>query len=122
MKCDIGPKMLVLAVFAIFVVGTALSAHARQCSLANVAGTYGFTATGTLILEVGPVPLAAAGTITLHADGTLSGKEFRSGDWLHSRGGARRIDSKQTQGCSGATTEPPSYVILLGCSISSASH
>jgi len=77
MKCNIGPKTLVLAVFAIFVVSTALSAHARQCSLANVAGTYGFTATGTLILQV-PVPLAAAGTVTLHADGTVSGKEFRS--------------------------------------------
>jgi hypothetical protein len=77
MKCDIGPKTLVLAVFAIFVVSTALSAHARQCSLANVAGTYGFTATGTLILQV-PVPLAAAGTVTFHADGTVSGKEFRS--------------------------------------------
>jgi hypothetical protein len=78
MKCDIGPKTLVRAVFVIFVVSTALSAHARQCSLANVAGTYGFAATGTLILPVGPVPLAAAGTITLHADGTVSGKEFRS--------------------------------------------
>jgi hypothetical protein len=78
MKCDIRPKTLVRAVFAIFVVSTALAAHARQCSLANVAGTYGFAATGTLILPVGPVPLAAAGTITLHGDGTVSGKEFRS--------------------------------------------
>lgn len=78
MKCDIGSKTLVSAVFAIFVVSTALSAHARQCSLANVAGTYGFTATGTLILPVGPVPLAAVGTVTLYADGTVSGKEFRS--------------------------------------------
>jgi len=27
---------------------------------------------------MGPVPLAAAGTITLHGDGSVSGKEFRS--------------------------------------------
>lgn len=78
MKCDIGSKTLVSVVCAVFVVSAALSAHARQCSLANVAGTYGFSATGTLILPVGPVPLAAVGTVTLHADGTVSGKEFRS--------------------------------------------
>ena len=78
MKCDKGPKMLVRTV-AMLVASTALSAHARQCSVANVAGTYGFTATGTLILPVvGPVPLAAAGTVTLHSDGSVSGKEFRS--------------------------------------------
>jgi len=78
MKCDKGPKLLVRTVFAIFVVSTALSAHARRCSVANVAGTYGFTASGTLILPVGPVPLGAAGTVSLHSDGTVSGKEFRS--------------------------------------------
>lgn len=78
MKCDIRPKMLVLALFAILAVSTALPAHARQCSLANVAGTYGFTAVGTLILQGVPVPIAATGNITLRSNGTASGKEFRS--------------------------------------------
>lgn len=77
-------KMLVLAVLAASVVSMAVSAHARQCSITNVAGTYGFSVNGTLILPIGPggtavpVPVNAVGTITLHPDGTASGKEDRS--------------------------------------------
>jgi hypothetical protein len=69
---------LVLIALAMFVVSMAPSAHARQCSSANVAGAYGFTATGTLFLPMGPVPIAAVGRISLNADGSLSGTEARS--------------------------------------------
>lgn len=48
------------------------------CSLATVAGNYGFTLTGTLILPTGGVPAAAIGRATLDADGSLSGTEARN--------------------------------------------
>jgi hypothetical protein len=48
------------------------------CSLATVAGSYGFTLNGTLILPTGPVPIAAIGRATLTAKGTASGTEARN--------------------------------------------
>jgi hypothetical protein len=77
MKRNIWPTTLVLIVFAMFVVNTVPSANA-QCSMSGVAGTYGFTATGTLLLPTGPVLIAAVGRITLRVDGSLSGTEARS--------------------------------------------
>ncbi len=54
------------------------AANARSCSLADSAGNYGFTLTGVVILSTGPVPIAAAGRITLDAKGNVSGTESRS--------------------------------------------
>ena len=48
------------------------------CSLATVAGKYGFTLNGTLILPTGPVPIAAVGRATLTAQGNVSGTEARN--------------------------------------------
>ena len=78
MKRNNGLTTLVLIALATFVVSMPPSAHARQCSLAKAAGTYGFTATGALLPPTGPVPVAAVGSITLNADGSLSGTEARS--------------------------------------------
>jgi hypothetical protein len=68
--------------FGLFVAGLVLagsvSAHAddsRHCSLASVAGAYGFTTTGN-IPAVGPV--AATGTFTQDASGNLTGGQTRS--------------------------------------------
>jgi hypothetical protein len=77
MKRHIGLTTFVL-VFATFVVTATPSAAAQQCSLAGAAGAYGFTGTGTLLLPTGPVQIAAAGRINLHADGTLAGTEARN--------------------------------------------
>ncbi len=55
--------------------GLAPGAHAKSCSLAGSAGTYGFTLTGVIILRTGPVPIAAVGRQTLDADGNTSGTE-----------------------------------------------
>lgn len=74
----IGRTTCVLSLCAMFVVSTVLSAHARQCSIAGAAGTYGFTASGTLFLPTGPVPLAAVGRASFNADGSFSGTEARS--------------------------------------------
>lgn len=48
------------------------------CSTASVAGTWGFTDTGTVILPTGPVPFAAVGTITGDAHGNFSGTQTTS--------------------------------------------
>ncbi len=48
------------------------------CSLATVAGSSGFTISGTLIFPTGPVPVAAIGKDTIGADGSFSGTETRS--------------------------------------------
>ena len=46
----------------------------RSCSNARAAGDWGYTKTGTLFLPTGAaVPFATMGTLTLGADGTLSG-------------------------------------------------
>lgn len=48
------------------------------CSNASVAGTWGFTDTGTVILPTGPVPFGAVGKITGDADGNFSGSQTTS--------------------------------------------
>jgi hypothetical protein len=78
MKRNIRPTTLVLIVFAMFVMSMAPAANAQQCSMGGVAGTYGFTGTGTLFLPTGPVLIAAEGRITFRADGSVSGTEARS--------------------------------------------
>lgn len=77
MKPTLGPTTSVVTTFAVFVLSMA-SAHANGCSMASAAGTYGFTATGTLLLTTGPVPIAAVGTASFNADGSFSGTEARS--------------------------------------------
>lgn len=47
-------------------------------SLATVAGKYGFTRTGTLLLPTGPGPGGGVGRVTLEAEGSLSGAEARN--------------------------------------------
>jgi hypothetical protein len=66
---------ILLAVVALSAVP---SAQAGQCSLAGVAGKWGYTYTGTIILPTGAVPVAAVGRFTLDADGDLSGTQTRS--------------------------------------------
>jgi len=48
------------------------------CSTVSVAGTWGFTDTGTVFLPTGPVPYAAVGIITGDAHGNFSGTQTTS--------------------------------------------
>jgi hypothetical protein len=48
------------------------------CTGATVAGTFGFTTTGTLILPTGPAPVAAVGLITFDLNGNATGSQDRS--------------------------------------------
>jgi hypothetical protein len=52
-------------------------ADAQQCSAAGVAGSYGFTLTGTLLFPTA-TPLAAVGKVLLTASGGFSGTEARN--------------------------------------------
>jgi hypothetical protein len=59
-------------------VSLAPSARAARCSSPGVAGNYGFTLSGQVILSTGPVPIAAVGRAILDAGGNVSGSESRS--------------------------------------------
>src|SRR5438477_1773492 len=69
------------------VAGVLLSVAPRvyaACSNGTVAGTYGFTTTGTLFLPE-PAPAAAAGSITFDLNGSATGSQDRSvaGSFAH---------------------------------------
>jgi hypothetical protein len=56
------------------------------CTSGSLAGTFAFTTSGTLILPaLGPVPVAAAGSITFDVNGDASGSQDRSlgGEFAH---------------------------------------
>jgi len=50
----------------------------RTCSNAGVAGEWGHTFTGTIILPSGPAPIAAFGKVTIDAEGNISGTQTSS--------------------------------------------
>jgi len=68
---------LTLAALAIAVLCLAPSLHAA-CTNATLAGTFGFTTTGVLILPSGGVPVGAVGSITFDLNGNASGSQDRS--------------------------------------------
>jgi hypothetical protein len=63
---------------AIKMIATVHAGQSVSCSLAAVAGNYGFTINGSLILPTGPVPIAAIGRATVDAEGNASGTEARN--------------------------------------------
>lgn len=72
---------------AALVLGTAAVASASPCSNVSVAGEWGYTFTGTLILPTGTVPFAGVGRYTLDAAGNFSGTQTSS------RGGVTSEDT-----------------------------
>ena len=65
-------------IFRVLAAGLAPAAEAANCSTQTVAGHWGFTPTGTLILPTGPVPAAAVGRATADIDGNVSVTEARN--------------------------------------------
>jgi hypothetical protein len=66
--------------------GLATAANAEDngiCSLANVAGKWAYTYTGTLFTPTAAVPLASVGSFTQDAKGNMAGSQNRSvgGTW-----------------------------------------
>lgn len=69
--------LTVLSIAALFS-GLSSAAHAANCSTDTVAGSWGFTLSGTALLPTGAVPVAAVGVVTVDNQGVGSGKESRS--------------------------------------------
>jgi hypothetical protein len=81
MKRTIGQTTLAIVFFATLHLCLAPAMRAQDeggCSNATVAGNWGYTYTGTIILPTGIVPVAAVGRFTLDAGGNLSGMQIRS--------------------------------------------
>jgi len=63
--------------FCALFAGIVAAAEAGQCSLANIAGTYGYTSNGSIVTP--PVgPFVAVGVVTFAKSGTLSGSQVTS--------------------------------------------
>lgn len=56
----------------------AAQAHNQSCSQAGVAGNWGYTYIGTIVLPTGAIPAAAVGSFSLDAQGNISGTQTRS--------------------------------------------
>ena len=70
---------LVVVALAVLMASFAPAAYADKCSTQTVAGDWGFTLTGTLILPTGGVPAGAIATATVDKNGTIThGTEARN--------------------------------------------
>jgi hypothetical protein len=83
MKRSIARTTFVIISAVTLCMGLATAAYAEDdggCSTVRVAGKWGFTLTGTLLLPapIGPVPGAAVGRISVDAAGNISGTEARN--------------------------------------------
>jgi hypothetical protein len=65
-------------IFLAALIGTPAAANARSCSQEGVAGKWGYTYTGTIILSTGAIPTASVGRFTLDAEGNISGTQTRN--------------------------------------------
>ena len=65
--------LTVLGAALLLDVAAVVSAQDHACSASRIAGAWGYTKTGTLILPTGAVPFASVGRFSLDADGSLSG-------------------------------------------------
>lgn len=79
MKSKVAHATLAAICFALLLGGLTPAAYAENCSTETVAGSWGFTLTGTAILPgVGPVLAGAVGEFVADEQGNFSGKEARS--------------------------------------------
>ena len=73
--------MFVAVLFAALNAGqrsAALAEGSSTCTLAGVAGSFGFSYSGVAVLSSGTVPVAAAGRFSTDAGGNLAGTEINS--------------------------------------------
>ncbi|SRR6266567_6392636 len=70
------------ALMTVFFVTVALSmvpaAQAAQCSNGGIAGDWGFTSTGTVVLAAGTIPFGAVGRVTFDVAGNILGSQTAS--------------------------------------------
>lgn len=70
-------SLLIITLVSI-VMSISPAAVASNCSTATVAGSWGLTLTGTLLLPSGPVPGAAVATLNADSAGNVTGTEARN--------------------------------------------
>lgn len=70
-------RLLIFALVAL-VMSLSPAANASRCSIATVAGSWGVTLTGTLLLPTGPVPGAAVAKLNADSAGNITGTEARN--------------------------------------------
>jgi hypothetical protein len=70
--------MLFGVIFLTALAGIAPAAQAHGCTMSDVAGKWGYTYTGTIILPTGAIPAAAVGRFSLDAEGNISGTQTRN--------------------------------------------
>jgi hypothetical protein len=81
MKRNIASTTLVIISVVTLCMGLASAAYAEYnggCSAASVAGKWGYTYTGTIILPTGAVPVATVGSFTLDTKGNFAASQNRS--------------------------------------------
>ena len=78
MKHGIARKTLAILSFAVVLVGLPPAVHAAHCSTSTVAGDWGLTLNGLLILPTGPVPAAAVLKAAADVEGNITGTEARN--------------------------------------------
>jgi hypothetical protein len=71
-------SLRVLAVLGVVFVLISASAYANSCSLANTAGNWDYTYTGTIFTPNGQLPAAAVGHFHADATGNFIGSQVRS--------------------------------------------
>jgi hypothetical protein len=78
MKLNIVRTVFFLAALLLSLAGVGAAEDDRACSLHRVAGEWGYTVTGTLILPTGPSLLATVGKYTIDAEGNVSATQTTS--------------------------------------------
>ena len=78
MKNNFAHVLVVLAVAALALALMPVWANASSCSLANSAGNWAYTYTGTIFTQSGPLPAAAVGHYHQDAAGNIRGSQTRS--------------------------------------------
>jgi hypothetical protein len=77
MKSKLIARATLAATVVVLFMTVALPARAAQCSLASVAGSYGYTTSGFVAISGSFVPVAAAGRITFDGHGHVNGIQTR---------------------------------------------
>lgn len=78
MHRNTGHLNLVITTLVALLVSLSPAAVAAKCSTATVAGSWGVTLTGTLLLPTGPVPGAAVAALNADSAGNITGTEARN--------------------------------------------
>ena len=77
MRNNIARTALVIVFFA-FILSMVPAVKAAQCSNGGIAGDWGFTSTGTVVLAAGTIPFGAVGSLTFDVAGNIVGSQTAS--------------------------------------------